>query len=139
MLTETVPSFSTAATLSCFCSPSSLSVSGRSLALYTGTRPNLGPRGGCGCWGRLEEVTAGLLSGVEVGPLLTSGVEVEVVMVGLLEDELSGDGVDGDKEGLPDTTDGDWPAGAAAGLLATLGVTVSPWPPRTPGQVQVAQ
>ena len=58
-------------------------------------------------------------------------------MVGLLEDELSGDGVDGDKEGLPDTTDGDWPAGA--GLLATLGVTVSPWPPRTPGQVQVAQ
>lgn len=50
-------------------------------------------------------------------------------MVGLLEDELSGDGVDGDKEGLPDTPGGDWPAG----------VTVSPWPARTPGQVQVAQ
>ena len=60
-------------------------------------------------------------------------------MVGLLEDELSGDGVDGDKEGLPDTPGGDWPAGVAAGLLATSGVTVSPWPARTPGQVQVAQ
>ena len=136
LFTETLPSLSTAAALSCFCSPSSLSVSGRSLALYTGTwrppasTPNLGPRGGCGCWARLEGVTAGLLSGVKVGPLLTSGVEVEVVMVGLLEDELSGDGVDGDKEGLPDTPGGDWPAGEAA---------VSPWPARTPGQVHVAQ
>ena len=62
-------------------------------------------------------------------------------MVGLLEDELSGDGVDGDKEGLPDTPGGDWPALPAgeAGLLVTLVIAVSPWPARTPGQVQVAQ